>query len=118
MADETQEVIDGLDDLLDTERRLLLAGDLDGIARLHDRKVDLIERLNALDATDHAGLGDLNDKVGHNQALLKSALEGIRAVAQRLAIVRRIRGSLDTYDAEGRKKSLPLETSRNVEKRA
>lgn len=116
--EDIQPVIDALDDLLDSEREALLAGDLDRIARMHDLKVDLIDRLNALDLQDQIRLEDLNDKVGRNQALLKSALDGIRAVARRLAAVRRIKGSLDTYDASGRKNSLPIETEGKVEKRA
>ena len=118
MDEIIQDTINALDDLLDAERRALMNGDLDEISRLMARKEALIESLNAQEATDRAELDNLNSKVERNQELLNSALDGIRAVARRLAAMRRIRGSLDTYDAQGRKSAIDLRTDRSVEKRA
>lgn len=118
MDDLLQNTISALDSILDDERRALLNGDLELISSLLKEKETLIETLNAQEETDRAELENLNDKVKRNQDLLNSALEGIRTVARRLATMRRIRGSLDTYDAQGRKKTVDLQTSRSVEKRA
>lgn len=118
MDEIIQDTINALDDLLDAERRALLNGDLEEISRLMERKEALIDALNAQEATDRAELDSLNAKVERNQDLLNSALEGIRAVARRLAAMRRIRGSLDTYDAHGKKSAIDLRTKRSVEKRA
>jgi flagellar biosynthesis/type III secretory pathway chaperone len=119
MTHETlQATIDSLDDLLDAERRGLLKGNLDEVARLHLRKEELIDTLNQLDAEDAKRLVALNTKVERNQVLLNTALEGIRSVARRLAAIRRVHQSLDTYDSAGRKKTVEMSVDRSFEKRA
>lgn len=118
MDEIIQDTINALDDLLDAERRALLDGDLDEISRLMKHKEALIEALNTQEATDRAELDSLNSKVERNQELLNSALDGIRTVARRLAAMRRIRGSLDTYDAHGNKNAIDLRNNGSVEKRA
>ena len=116
--DTLERKISDLDSLLDEERGALLAGNLEGLSRLHDRKAGLIEALSRFDANEVRSLADLNAKVERNQALLDSALDGIRSVARRLAAIRRVRQSLDTYDSRGRKKCVDLDVERSVEKRA
>lgn len=116
--DAIQTTIDALDELLDDERRALLSGELDKIARLHDRKTKLIDDLNELDLRDQEQIRDLSRKVGRNQELLTSALDGIRAVARRLAAVRHVREHLDTYDAEGKKSTISTGVKKELEKRA
>lgn len=119
MTPETlQGTIDSMDDLLDAERQALLVGNLDEVARLHMRKAELIDTLNALDAEDTARLMALNAKVERNQALLNTALDGIRSVARRLAAIRRVRQTLDTYDSQGCKKTVDMGVDRSFEKRA
>ena len=113
-----QTTIDELDDLLEDERSALLSGDLEKIRRLNDRKAQLVDSLRDLDLRDREEMNRLNQKISRNHALLGSALDGIRAVAQRLADVRRVRDSLDTYDADGRKRSVPTPSEKNLEKRA
>lgn len=119
MTHETaRDTIDALDDLLDTEREAVLAGDLEKITRSLELKEALIDRLNKQDVEDRVELESLNSKVVRNQELLNTALAGIRSVSRRLAAMRRIRSSMDTYDAEGRKCTIDLSTDRSVEKRA
>lgn len=116
--DIPQTDIDALDDLLDAERRALLEGNLDDIARLHHRKEQLIDGLNNWGGEDTANLASLNAKLQRNQALLDTALNGIRSVARRLAAIRRVRQSLDTYDSAGRKNTVETRIDRSLEKRA
>jgi flagellar biosynthesis/type III secretory pathway chaperone len=116
--DSLHSTIESLDDLLDAERGALLSGNLDEVARLHVRKEQLIDTLNRMDARDHTNLASLNSKVERNQALLNTALDGIRSVARRLATIRRVRQSLDTYDSRGRKKTVAMSVDRSLEKRA
>ncbi len=119
MQDEPiEDTINALNDLLDQERAALLEGNLDKIARTLDLKQSLIEQLNAQEVTDRAALEALNIKVARNQSLLNTALEGVRAVTRRLATMRRIRCSLDTYDSHGQKNAIALTPDRSVEKRA
>ena len=113
-----QSLIDQLDALLETERTALLAGDLETIAALLTRKEALIDGLNARQPDDRDRLAGLHDKVTRNQALLDGALQGIRKVAARMAAVRRIRRSLETYDESGRRQVIDGEVVRKVEKRA
>lgn len=118
MDDIIQDTINALDDLLEAERTALLKGDIDQIGRLMEQKESLIDALNQQEAVDRSELENLNTKVERNQELLHSALDGIRTVARRLATMRRIRKTLDTYDAQGRKNSIVLNQESSVERRA
>ena len=119
MTDHTpQHLIDRLDGLLEQERLALLGGNLDEIARIAEEKEKLIDALNAAPLNQDDALSKLQEKVARNQVLLDGALQGIRKVAARLAALRRIRKTLETYDADGRKQTIQGEVSRKVEKRA
>jgi flagellar biosynthesis/type III secretory pathway chaperone len=118
MNNKLQDTIDALDDLLDEERLALLDGNLDLIGRMFERKESLIDALNDYGKAEIDALSGLNTKVQRNQELLGSALEGIQSVADRLATLRRVKGSLDTYDAQGRRKKIDMPTNGEVEKRA
>ncbi|WP_371224985.1 flagellar protein FlgN [Roseovarius sp. 2305UL8-3] len=119
MTDTTpQELIDDLDSLLDQERLALLSGDLEQVAQIALQKESLIDALNAVAPTSQEQLKDLQAKVARNQVLLDGALQGIRKVATRLAALRRIRRSLETYDAQGQKHTIQGEVEHRMEKRA
>lgn len=107
-----------LDDVLEAEREALLSGDLEKIGRLLERKESLIEDLSVLEEFEAGDLHDLTGKMKRNQDLLDSALEGIRAVAGRLAALRRVRNTLDTYDSNGAKRAIHVAKDGTVEKRA
>ncbi|RKF13055.1 flagellar protein FlgN [Roseovarius spongiae] len=115
---DTQILIDRLDQLLEEERRALLVGDLDGIGALLTAKEALIDALNAAGHAGGAEIGALHGKVIRNQALLDGALQGIRRVAGRMAAFRKIRRTLETYDESGRKTVLQGEIVHEFEKRA
>lgn len=117
MSDDPDRLAAQLDTLLDTERAALLGGDLRTIAAGVAEKERLIAALEAL-GTPHAELAGLQAKVIRNQALFDGALQGIRSVALRIANFRRIRKSMDTYDQQGRKQTIPGDVVRKVEKRA
>ena len=116
--DTIDKLIDELDELLDAERRALLAGNLDELSRLYDNKEKLVASLNALDWIEAEHLAGLQKKMSHNQRLLTSAMEGIRAVADRMAELRRLRQSLSTYDRDGRRHQFETPTEQKLEKRA
>jgi len=117
-AAQAQVLIDAMDDVLDRERAALVAGNLEGVSRLLTEKETLIDRLNALGDASARTIQPLHDKLTRNQALLSSALQGIRIVANRLSALRRIRRSLDTYDKSGKKSPLGDLPQNKVEKRA
>jgi flagellar biosynthesis/type III secretory pathway chaperone len=117
-TDIFRETIEALHDLLEREREALLRGDLDLLVRQLEEKKSLIDTLNGADRADGGELRDLQGKVMRNQALLDSALEGIRSVANRMSALHRIRRSLDTYDESGRKTTIEGLRDRTMEKRA
>ena len=109
---------DSLDALLDRERVALLAGDLASLEALATDKEMLFERLADGGGQERQQIETLRGKALRNQALLDSALRGIRAVANRFATLRRIRRSLETYDESGQKTVLPSVVDSKVERRA
>ena len=113
-----QTLIDDLDLLLDQERLALIDGDLEMLGRMLEQKQGLIDNINDLDTLERKHLSDVHDKVTRNQELLNSAMEGIRAVANRMADLRKVRQGLETYDQSGRKTRFETQTQPSVEKRA
>ena len=119
MTPETaKDLIAELDLLLDRERSALIGGNLDQIADLMEQKEALIERLRKIGATESKELDHVHGKVVRNHALLASAMEGIRAVSDRMAELRRVRQGLETYDSRSRKTRIQATGQSTVEKRA
>ncbi|WP_299607916.1 flagellar biosynthesis protein FlgN [uncultured Tateyamaria sp.] len=117
-GDDIRNTFDELDDLLDAERTALLAGNLEEVSRLFDRKSRLVEAVSAFDEIEEHKASALRNKLERNQDLLGSAAEGVRSVARRLAAIRRVRESLETYDARGQRSTVDLKQSGSLEKRA
>lgn len=113
-----QDLIDNLDLLLDAERTAVLEGNLEDMARLLDRKEALIDALAEVDASHAAPISEIQNKLARNQMLLDGALQGIRRASARLAAVRKVRRSLETYGEDGQKKTIDAQVSRQLEKRA
>jgi len=107
-----------LSNLLDDEREALLRGDLERLNDLLVPKEALIEAMNLVPQTDLTTMQELDGKVKRNQLLLDGALEGIRAVALRMAQLREVKGALETYGADGKRREIELESESSVEHRA
>lgn len=118
MTDTSDALIDALDDLLETERRAVMEGDLDRFAQILEEKVALIDRLNAIEAPSPDELGTVRDKIKRNQDLLESSLKGIRSVADRMAELRRIQQNMSTYDRSGKRRQISSPRGGQLEKRA
>lgn len=112
-----KQVLSALDALLDDERAALIAGDLDRIAVLADRKASLVAGL-ADTQDDKEALLPLHHKIKRNQALLDGALEGIRTVTARIAAMRGVNATLETYDRNGRRQTWYAPRGNGVERRA
>ena len=104
--------------LLDAEREVLLSGDLEGLAALLTPKEELIDALNAQADPDAALIVEIGSKLRRNQLLLDGALEGIRAVSSRLAELRAVKATLETYGADGKKHDILAHPESSVERRA
>jgi flagellar biosynthesis/type III secretory pathway chaperone len=118
MADRDIAILDELNDLLETERAALLAGDIDAVGRVLDTKEKLLRDLAECAASDTEGLDEIRIKITRNQELIESAMKGIEAVAQRFAAIRKVRRSLETYDRSGRRKMIDITPGGRLEKRA
>ena len=119
MSDDTQEdTLQSLEQLLDAERAALLAGDLEGLSEMISTKEALIGQLNDKGPGDIADWQALDQQLKRNQLLLDGALDGIRAVAGRLAKLREMKGPLETYSADGIKRDIAAMPERSVERRA
>ena len=113
-----QSLIDELDTILDQEREALVKGDLSKLSGLLNKKEALFNDLNAISELERETLSHVQGKVSRNQVLLDSAMEGIRAVASRMAELRRVPIGLDVYDQSGRKTRYGIRSSVSLEKRA
>ena len=115
---ESQTLIDELDGVLDKERDAVLGGDLELLDRLLTNKTRLVEQVNRQVRPETAELPALRQKLVRNQALLNSAMQGVRSVADRLADLRTVREELRTYDAHGQRNRYRTVQGVTVEKRA
>lgn len=117
MAKSNAAMTEELSDLLDAEREALLKGNLEKLNELLAPKETLIEAMNAVPQTDLSKMQMLDGKVNRNQLLLDGALDGIRAVAQRMARLREVKGALETYGADGKRHNIQPESDSSVEHR-
>ncbi|MEM6939033.1 MAG: flagellar biosynthesis protein FlgN [Pseudomonadota bacterium] len=110
--------VEALSTLLDIEREALLQGDLERLADLLKDKEALIDDMNATPQSDLDAMQMLDGKVKRNQLLLDGAMEGIRAVAERLAHLRESKGAFETYGPDGKRHDIALGPQSSVEHRA
>lgn len=110
--------IEDLNTILDAEREALLEGDLEKLATMLATKTSLIDTLNSEPQSDLVALERLDRKVRRNQLLLDGALEGIRSVSSKLAKLREVRGTLETYGADGKRHDIVSQPETSVERRA
>ncbi len=116
--EQSVELIRALEDLLDMERAALIQGQLDQLDHMLPRKEELIASVKDLQVHETEDLIRLQHKVDRNQALLKSASDGIKAVANRMAELRQVRQGLSTYDAAGQRSNYAVRHEPKLEKRA
>jgi len=119
LIDETpQSLINALDDILEEEREALTQGELHKLEALLARKEELFDKLNRISDLEQDALNDVHGKVTRNQALLGSAMQGIKAVATRMAELRKVRKGLEVYNRSGQRTSFATSGSLKLEKRA
>lgn len=114
----TDTSVTALHRLLETERTMLLAGDLVALGNLLPEKEMLMTSLNAQTTADRSTLAALDEHVRRNQVLLESALDGIREVSNRMAALQKMRTGLATYGSDGIKQDIEVHVDRSVERRA
>ncbi len=118
MKHDSNLLIKSLEEVLDLERAALVEGDLDRLNHMVPEKEKLIGALNDLQVLSSDDLIRVHQKVERNQALLNSAADGIRAVASRMAELRRVRHEFSTYGADGQRSGFAVRSRAKLEKRA
>ena len=89
-----------LSDLLDREKKLILRGDIDGVARLSHEKERLLKRL-AKGPFRRGALAGLKAKADRNNALLEASARGFRAVRDQLDTLATAPETHKTYGSDG-----------------
>ena len=112
------DLVDELSDLVDAERKAILAADFATIERLFDAKEALINKIRDLSSADDLKHLDVHQKLMRNQELLTAAMQGIRTVADRLSALRQVKEGLHTYDARGQRNRYRAVAPKTLEKRA
>lgn len=118
MTDVEIGILDELNELLDEEKAAILRGDIDTVGRILDTKRHLLDMLNELNAAETNGLDEIRQKLLRNQDLLEHSQKGVQAVFHRIATLRSVQSSLETYDRQGKRREYRLATGEKVEKRA
>jgi len=95
-----QTAVEALDDLLDHERQMILAGRIDALLRLSADKERQMARLPAA-VSDPQTLERLRAKLARNQELLAASARGIKAVRDRIAGLQAQQTRLNTYSRDG-----------------
>ncbi len=104
--------------LIEEERLALLNGDLDSIAEIIERKRELITQFAENPPDSVKDIEPFRLQLRRNQMLYDHALAGLRNVADRLGTLRKLRKSLDTYDARGQRQSIDSAKENQLERRA
>ena len=116
--DPREKAVSDLLDLVEEERNAVLRGDLDHVARVFERKSDLIVALNGMEVADNAELEELRNQIERNQMLVEAAKRGAHMAVDRLKSMRRSRETLTLYDAHGRSVDHPTLGHPTFERRA
>jgi hypothetical protein len=112
---DRRDTLEVLGDLLDMERRAILAGDIPAFGRMFAEKERLMKAVRA-QAIDIASLAGLREKSARNNLMLQAAANGIRSARQRIT-QKAVGATLRTYDQSGRKTNLS-DTTSSMERRA
>lgn len=109
-------VLDALEDLLERERRMILSGSIDDLARLTPEKTRLLSRMAGAAGTAQT-FDRVRQKADRNQELLAAVARGVKSVARKLEAMQGVREPLKTYDRTGQARDLSGRTS-SFEKRS
>lgn len=101
--------------LLQSEREILMSGDLEALPQLSKEKEALIPNMRDLDP--HARLR-LKSAADQNHALLGAAMRGLRGAIRRINAINGASAPLQTYGANGDRATLNQPQRRDLEKRA
>ena len=101
--------------LLESERDMLLGGDLRGLTDITKEKEALIPNMRSLDADARTRLRLTADQ---NHALLGAAMRGLRGAIRRINAIGGAHAPLQTYSANGDRAALSQPRRRDLETRA
>ena len=101
--------------LLESERAILLEGNLDALSEIAKQKEALIPDMRSLPQSAHA---DIRAGAEKNHALLGAAMRGLRGAIRRINAISGANAPLQTYSATGVRSALDQGRKRDFESRA
>lgn len=118
MAADSKVALSELADILEEERRILLCGRLEDLPDIARRKEEFLTRLEVAVPHDDERLREIRQSMVRNQRLMAHAMEGIRAVSDRLEELRRVCSGLVTYGRDGKRENAVTISRPKLERRA
>lgn len=110
-----------IEEFLDSERAIILRGDLDALMPMISAREALVAELEgSLEASDEDAIATverLQVKARRNAGLIKAAIEGIKAANARVAEIEAAHSRLSTYSANGQVENV-VKPSSNVIRKA
>lgn len=117
MHNNTLDITDALEDLLDKERTAILSGALERMGRIAAEKERILDG-NNLTAPNQRVLDKLRQKAARNQQLLAAAIRGVRTVSSRLDVLLNGPGDMNTYNQKGQRTTLSSRHQGTLHRRA
>ena len=109
-------IVNEMEDLLQSERKLLLEGKLEALGDLVERKTKLVERLSTQKPTVPAGdMRRLLRRASLNDTLLEAARRGLQTAIQQLRTPGDV-GEQNTYSRNGERQPLSRRPSSVIQK--
>ncbi len=115
---DTTLLLERLTEVVAQERRAILAGQLQDMEDLVERKSDLVARIADRNDVDRDAFEILHAQFSRNQQLLESAMSGVRGVADRMKALRSAQETLTVYDGKGRAQRFPTGETPKLMRRA
>ena len=108
-------LLDDLVDMLRLEREMIRSGDFGALNALAERKESLLRDLVGAPVT---GLERIRAMAEENQRILNAALKGVRAAQRRWQMIRDASKALNSYDPQGRARTIRPDGTGSLERRA
>ena len=107
-----------LDDLLEKEYHALLSGKIDDIEALGVEKMEVLERIEALNEHEMSKFLVFRERLLRNQSLAESAIAGMRKAILRTKDVSDVSTGLRTYGPNGQKQRVTTKAPQILSKRS
>ena len=112
-----EDLCQSLEAVLDAECDALKQGHYDALDPLVERKATLMQDVLDCEDLPETALHELKSRISRNQDLIDMAMQGVRAVTQRMQDLHRARDRFETYDKNGHWQSVDSRARPQLEKK-